>query len=110
MSKFEDFKQKQVYITGPRSQKNSDNTELFYRVVSNLRNKGFTIIKNPAHVLEFYGNDYDFLFYLKKYYQCILESDAVYVFGDYKNSTVVQKEIEFAVSIGLPIFYEEFND
>lgn len=110
MDKLTDFLTKKIYISGPMTGYPDHNSENFYRVETELRNRGFSSIENPIHLQELYGNDETYNFYLKKALQMMLGSDAIYVFGDYKKSYGVKQEINLAHIVGIPLFFEEFND
>lgn len=110
MGKFDTYKNKKIYISGPMTGYENHNSDAFYKTETYLRSRGFSLIENPIHLQEFFGDDHDYNFYFKRALQRLLDSDAVYVFGDYNKSFGVKKEIEVALLVGMPVFYEEFND
>lgn len=110
MSKLDDFKYKTVYISGPMTGFENYNKDAFYAKEVALRARGFTSIINPAHIGEIYGYNESHNFYMRKSFRQLMDADAMYVFGDYKYSKGVNMEIKLALSVGIPVFYEEYND
>ena len=105
-----DYTNGSIYISGPMTGLENHNSKGFYDTEVKLRNRGFTSIINPIHISEIYGLGHDYNFYMRKAIEKLMTADAVYVFGNYKNSKGVAIEIELAHKVGIPVFFEEYND
>ena len=104
------YKNGSIYISGPMTGLENHNSKGFYDTEMKLRSRGFNSIINPIRISEIYGLDHDYNFYMKKSLAEMMTADAIYVFGDYKRSRGVKIEIDLAQTVGIPVFYEEYND
>ena len=105
-----DFKSKTLFISGPMTGYENYNKEAFYAVEAKLRQAGFSSIKNPVHIGEKWGYEETHEFYMKKSLAMLLESDAIYVFGDYEKSKGANLEIELAHKLSIPVFFEDYDE
>ena len=104
-----DFKHKTVFISGPMTGYENYNSEAFYEVETKLRHAGFSSIKNPVHIGEIFGYEEPHEFYMRKSLTMLLESDVIYVFGDYEKSKGATIEIDLAHKLGIPVFVDKYD-
>lgn len=92
-----------VYLSGPMSGYKDHNFPAFDAAEAKLRSLGFTNILNPAEMSRKLGMGYPKSVYMRKDYESVLLSGALYVLDEWYHSTGACGEIIVARDIAIPI-------
>lgn len=92
-----------VYIAGPMTGRDNYNYDQFNEVAKFLRDKGFSVVNNPA---EHFDGDQGLPWhvYLHEALRAVMESDAVVALPGWSESVGARLEVAVAIAIGIVVY------
>lgn len=91
-----------LYLAGPITGLANYNRIAFEAAEKRLANAGY-IVHSPMHMIDLYGTDEDYSFYMKECTKLLLECDGVAVLPAHYNSIGTVREIMMAQWFEIPI-------